>query len=110
MRRGPSIGGNSDTEVREIGRWLSGEKSISIYINARKVSVPTDSLERGEEISFEQIVELAITNGLPSGDLFEYRIKYTDAVGRPPDGDLSPGHSVKIHDGTIFTVTATDLS
>ena len=90
---------------------VEGEKTVKIYINTRDLYVDTDSLDRGEEISFEQIVELATSNGIvPSGDQFEYRIRYSDARSRPPDGKLSPGRSVKIHDGTAFTVTYTDLS
>ncbi len=90
---------------------MVGEKSVSIYINTREMSVPIDSLERGEEISFERIVELAISNDIvPSGDQFEYRVNYSAAAGRPPDGRLSAGHSVKVQDGTAFSVTYTDLS
>ena len=90
---------------------LEKEKSISVFINGKEIDVPVDILERGEEASFENVVELAIKNELvPSGPNFEYRIKYSHAVARPPEGDLSPGKSVKIQKGTIFTVTYTDLS
>lgn len=87
------------------------EKSVGVFINGKEIDVPVELLERGEEISFETVVELAIGNDLvPSGPNFEYRIKYSDAVARPPEGDLSTGKPVKIQKGTIFTVTYTDLS
>ena len=90
---------------------LEQDKSISVFINGKDIDVPVELLERGEEISFKTVVELAIGNELvPSGPNFEYRIKYSHAVARPPEGDLSTDKPVKIQKGTIFTVTYTDLS
>ncbi len=59
-------------------------------------------------LSFEKIVELA--QPLPSGPNYEYTIDYRRAVGKKEKGELLPGESVEIKDGTILDVTATDKS
>lgn len=61
------------------------------------------------EISFEQVVALAYPNP-PEGGNIEYTVSYRRAHGNKPEGTLKAGESVKVKDGMLFDVTATDLS
>jgi hypothetical protein len=84
----------SDAAAAHKGEWR-------IFVNTKEKQV-------GErELSFEQIVELA--QPLPSGPNYEYTIDYRRAA-KKEKGELMPGESVEIKNGTIFDVTATDKS
>ena len=77
-------------------------KTITIYVNTRPHTV-----EKGE-ISFEEVTKLAYPT-TPPGANIGYTVTYQRAHGNK-DGDLVAGQSVKVKDGMIFDVTATDLS
>lgn len=77
-------------------------KDITIVVNGREKVVPK------EEMSFGEIVALA--EGLPSGQFIVYTITYRRGHGSKPEGTLVEGESVKVKDGMIFNVTATDKS
>jgi hypothetical protein len=79
------------------------KKADTIVVNGR----PREWDE--EEISFEQVVALAYPNPVQGGNI-EYTISYRRAHGNKPEGTLKAGESVKVKDGMIFDVTATDLS
>ena len=79
------------------------EREITIVINAREVQV-TD-----RELTFEQLVALAFPNA-PSGPNVLLTITYRRGHGNKPEGALLAGESVKLKDGMVFVVTATDKS
>jgi hypothetical protein len=79
----------------------AAKREWRIFVNTKEKEVA----ER--ELSFEQIVELA--QPLPSGPNYEYTIDYRRAA-KKEKGELQPGESVEIKNGTIFDVTATDES
>lgn len=62
-----------------------------------------------QDVSFEKAVKLAFENP-PIGPNVVFTVTYTDAHGPKPDGTLTKGHSVKVKDGTVFNVRATDKS
>jgi hypothetical protein len=63
-----------------------------------------------KEISYEQVVNLAYDNNPPTGENVLITVGYHRGHGEKPEGDLSPGQSVKVKDGMVFDVTATDRS
>lgn len=83
-----------------------GEKGgnvFTIIVNTRKVQ------EKKEHVSFEDVVKIAYPTP-PPGVNIVYTVVYRNADEKKPDGSLSPGQSVKIKNGTVFNVTATDKS
>ena len=76
---------------------------IGVFVNGRK-KVVTSS-----ELSFEEVVRLAF-DPPPSGPYIMITVTYRNGAGRPPEGTLVSGRSVKVRDGTVFNVTATDKS
>jgi len=62
----------------------------------------------GDEVSFEEAVKLAFPEP-PPGRNIVYTVAYRKAAG-DRSGDLVKGQSVKVKEGTIFDVTATDKS
>jgi len=77
-------------------------KTVTIYVNTRPYTVDKD------EISFEEVTKLAYPTTTPGANI-GYTVTYQRAHGNK-DGDLVAGQSVKVKDGMIFDVTATDLS
>lgn len=75
---------------------------VTIIVNGRERTIDE------KEVSFEAAVELAFTNP-PKGDNVMITVAYRKAAGNR-SGDLLPGQSVKVKEGTIFDVTATDKS
>ncbi|MEU1390029.1 MULTISPECIES: multiubiquitin domain-containing protein [unclassified Nonomuraea] len=61
------------------------------------------------KLSFQEIVALA-GDAVPSGPHVAVTVTFRNADQHPSQGLLVPGESVKIQDGTVFVVTATDKS
>lgn len=78
-------------------------KTVTIIVNGRQKSV-----EKGE-LTFDEVVALAF-NPVPTGENVDITVTYRRGEGRKPEGQLRPGESVKVKDGMIFDVTATDRS
>ena len=78
-------------------------KEFSIIVNGRQKVVTT------KEMSFADIVALAFDNP-PTGPNIVFTVTYRKGEGNKPEGTLVPGGTVKIKDGMIFNVTATDKS
>jgi len=75
---------------------------VTIIVNGRERTVEE------KDVSFEEVVELAFP-GSPTGPNIVYTVAYRKAAGNK-SGDLLPGQSVKVKQGTILDVTQTDKS
>jgi hypothetical protein len=78
------------------------KEDLTIVVNGQKKNV------RQDELSFSDVVALAF-NPVPSGPNVMITVTYRDALG-DKKGSLTDGQSVKIQNGTVFNVTATDKS
>lgn len=78
-------------------------QTVSIIVNARPKTVEKD------EITFEEIIRLAYDNP-PTGENWVFTVTYHRGHGNKPEGSLVPGGTVKVKDGMVFNVTATDKS
>ena len=88
-------------EAEHEGQGHGQDKTFTIVVNGREKVVST------RELSFADIVALA---GLPSGPTIVFTVTYRRGHGEKPEGTLVEGDTVKIKDGMIFNVTATDKS
>ena len=79
------------------------DKENTIVVNGREKTVTT------KELTFDQLVSLAFDDP-PSGEFICFTITFRRGQGKKPEGSLNEGESVKIKDGMIFNVTATDTS
>ena len=79
------------------------EKEYTIVVNGREKSVTATEL--GED----DLVALAYENP-PTGELICFTITYRRGQGNKPEGTLDDGDTVKLKEGMIFNVTATDKS
>jgi hypothetical protein len=78
-------------------------KVIHFIVNSRAKSEPE------KDISFDELVLLAFDNP-PTGEFIEFTITYQRGQGNKPKGALLAGETVRLHEGMIFIVTATDRS
>lgn len=78
-------------------------REITIVINGRERTV-TD-----QELTFEQLVTLAFPTP-PAGENVLFTISFRRGRGDKPEGSLLAGESVKLKDGMVFVVSATDKS
>lgn len=78
-------------------------KTDTIVVNGVQKEVTT------KELTFDQVVDLAF-NPRPSGPYWVFTVTYRRGHGEKPEGSLQPGETVKVMDGMIFNVTATDKS
>jgi hypothetical protein len=76
-------------------------KDITIIVNGRPKVVTT------KELSFAEIVALAFDNP-PTGPNILFTVTYRRGEGNKPEGTLVEGETVKIKEGMVFNVTATD--
>ncbi len=63
-----------------------------------------------KELAFEQVVSLTYDGNPPSGPNWEFTVTYRRGQGDKPEGSLVAGQSVKVKEGMIFNVRATDKS
>lgn len=85
------------------GKSHGHDKEVTIIVNGR----PKVVTER--ELSFDEIVALAFDDP-PTGPYIVFTITYRRGHGNKPEGSLVEGETVKVKDGMIFNVTATDKS
>lgn len=78
-----------------------GHREVTVIVNGRPKVVTA------RELSFAEIVTLA---GLPTGPTMVFTVTYTRGEGHKPQGTLVEGETVKVKDGMVFNVTATDKS
>lgn len=77
--------------------------SYTVVVNGQQKTVETD------ELTFDQVVALAF-DPVPSGPNVMFTVTYRRGHGEKPEGTLTEGESVKVKEGMIFDVTATDKS
>lgn len=78
-------------------------KQFTIIVNGREKKVAPD------ELSYKQVVDLAFEDNPPTGPNIVITVTYRNAEDNK-QGTLMAGQTVKIKNGTIFNVTATDKS
>ena len=84
-------------------------KGVTVQINGEDQFFPEDALSSEEELTYGQIVD-RVRDTLPQGPQVRYTVTYYNSAGRPRDGELREGESVKVQNGTGFNVDAVDLS
>lgn len=83
---------------------MANEKTVTIIVNGRSKEV-----DKNADLTYEQIVALAFPNP-PTGQNVQFTVQYTRGQGNKPSGVLIEGQSVKVKDGMVFDVTATNRS
>lgn len=78
-------------------------RNTAIIMNGTEITVS------GKELTYNQLVNLGLENP-PTGDSICITITYRRGRGNKPEGTLAEGENVKIKEGMIFNVTATDKS
>lgn len=78
-------------------------KSVTIVVNARPKVVTQ------KELTFAEVVGLAF-DPQPTGENIIFTVTYRKGEGNHTEGTLVAGEMVKVKDGMIFNVTATDKS
>jgi len=80
-------------------------KDITIIVNGRQRTVAKNS-----ELTVAQLVAMAFDTP-PTGENIEFTITYRKGGNEHrPEGSLSGNETVKVKEGTVFNVTATDKS
>ena len=98
--------GPETVHLKEDEHFHSGppeKKEITIIVNGQKKVVATKT------VTFDEIVKLAFPTP-PTGANILYTISYEDGPPANPQGSLKEGGTVKVKNGMIFNVTATDKS
>lgn len=79
------------------------DKDLTIVVNGREKVVSS------KELPFIEVVALAFENP-PTGPNIVFTVTYRRGHGDKPEGTLVEGGTVRVKDGMIFNVTATDKS
>ena len=78
---------------------------VTIIVNGRQRTVAKNS-----ELTVSQVVSLAFDQP-PTGENVEFTITYRKGGNEHrPEGSMSGNDTVKVKEGTVFNVTATDKS
>jgi len=88
--------------VLEAERGRPGHE-FTIIVNGRKKVV------RDRELSFAEAIGLGF-EAPPTGENVIFTVTYSRALGPKPAGTMVEGDTVRIKDGTVINVTATDKS
>ena len=101
----PAVPDGAETfHLREDEHFHSGPpKTYTIYVNGEQKEVTTKA------VAFAEIVALAYPTP-PMGNNILYTVSYEDGPRANPQGSLKDGETVKVKNGMIFNVTATDKS
>jgi hypothetical protein len=91
-----------NTSEEEMQTDKPGKKTYKVIVNAREKTVDTD------ELTFDQVVRLAFDEP-PTGENVQITVLYRRGHGNK-EGTLVAGQSVKVKNGMVFDVTATNKS
>ena len=95
---------NDDTKVHlKQDEHFYSQRDFVIIVNGQKKTVITKT------VTFDEIVKLAFPTP-PSGANILYTVSYEDGPKVNPQGSMKEGQTVKVKNGMIFNVTATDKS
>jgi len=78
------------------------KKDVIIIVNGREKTVAK------EEISFSEVVALAFDT--PQNETVIFTVTYRRGHGNKPEGSMVSGESVRVKEGMIFNVSATNKS
>ena len=78
-------------------------KQVTIIVNGTQKSVEKDDL------TYDEVVHLAFASP-PYGENTLFSVSYVRGHGNKPEGILAPGGTLKVKEGMIIDVTATDKS
>lgn len=79
------------------------KKLVTIIVNG----IPHEWTK--DRITYAEVVTLEVPDYLNHPEI-RYTVKYTKGHGNKPEGILSPGASVKVKEGMVFSVTSTGQS
>ena len=83
-----------------VERTIEHLGETEIIVNARPHKVP------GREVTYDEILELAFP-GPHTDPNIVFSMTYRHAASHPSAGELGPGGTVKVREGTVFNVTRT---
>lgn len=79
-------------------------KDITIIVNGRQRTV-----DKNSELTVAHVVAFAFDSP-PTGENVEFTITYRKGNDQRPEGSMSGTDTVKVKEGMVFNVTATDKS
>jgi hypothetical protein len=79
------------------------DHQTTIIVNAQPKVVTS------KELTYEEVVKLAYPNP-PTGENVLITVSFRRGAGNRPEGTLVAGESVKVKEGMVFNVRATDKS
>lgn len=77
---------------------------LQVIVNAKEKEVDDRYL------TYDDVLVLEYNGDPPSGPSWSFTVTYSRGPVENPHGPLTPGHSVKITQGMVFRVRATDRS
>lgn len=80
------------------------KKTVTIIVEGKPHEWP-----KGSDISYAEVVTLEVPD-YPQHPEITYSVKYKNGHGNKPEGILSPGASVKVKEGMVFSVSETGQS
>jgi hypothetical protein len=94
----------AENEIKEaIEEIRESKKTDTIIVNGTPHEWPKG------DITYAQVVTLDVPD-YPKRPEITYSVKYKSGHGTKPEGTLSPGGSVKVKNGEIFSVSPTGQS
>ena len=85
---------------------MASEKTATVTII---VDGTAHEWPKNTNITYAEVVTLEVPD-YPQHPEITYSVKYKNGHGDKPEGILSPGSSVKVKDGMVFTVSQTGQS
>ena len=82
---------------------MPDKKIVTIIVEGTPHEWPKD------EITYAEVVTLEVSD-YPQHPEITYSVKYKKGHGNQPEGILSPGGSVKVKEGMVFSVSPTGQS
>ena len=79
------------------------KKLVTIIVEATPHKWPKD------DITYAEVVTLEVPDYAQRTNI-TYSVKYKNGHGKKPEGILSPGGSVKVKEGMVFSVSSTGQS